>query len=475
MRKTSVNIIKRFSTLLVALTCLLTWQSPCQAITLKEEKELSREFMKVVHRYYDLIDDPIITAYVNQIGQKILQTMPQQPFAYKFHVIKEGVYNAFAIPAGYIFINSGLLLAMESEDELAGIFAHEISHVTSRHISQRIERSKKIDLASMAGLVAGIFLGTAVGSPEAAQALTYGSLAAGQTLTLAYSREDEAQADHVGLAYLNKAGYSAEGLLIILKKIRSKQWFGSNQIPTYVTTHPAVEERIAAIDSWMSTHTSDSRQVHSSKDLTRVQIRLRALYEDPDATIQLFETGLKSDPANADYVYGLGLCYTRKKRYKEAVTYLQEALTHNALDPVILSDLGKVYFLEGRPKDALPLLEGATSLNGLNIEGLFYLGRTYMTLGDYASAVDSLEKVLQKHESYTQAYYYLGEAYGKLDQSAEMHYYLGFYHYYRGDARTAHYHLIRAQREIKNPTKQQRIKQVLDSLKIEPEPNNQDE
>lgn len=428
--------------------------------------------MKVVHRYYNLIDDPVIQSYVNGIGQKIVQAMPPQPFDYQFHVIKENVYNAFAIPAGYIFINSGLLLAMTSEDELAGILAHEISHVVSRHISQRIERSKKIDLAAMAGLVAGIFLGAAAGSAEAAQALTYGSLAAGQTLALAYSREDEAQADHVGLAYLNKAGYSAEGLLIILKKIRSKQWFGSDQIPTYVTTHPAVEDRIATIDSWIATHPTDSRQIHASKTFTRMQYRLRALYEDADTSMTFFETELQKDPSNAELAYALGLSYGRKKRYQEAVIYLQKALTKNALDPIILSDLGKIYFLDGRHDDALPLLKGAASLSGLNIEGLFYLGRTYMAMGKFASAADSFEKVLRKQDNYTLAYYYLGETYGKLGQAPEMHYHLGLFHYYRGDERTAQYHLLRAQKQIKNPTKLEKINQILASIKNLPKQEN---
>lgn len=453
--------------------CLVTWQTPCQAISLKEEKQLSQEFMRVVHHYYKLIDDPLINEYINTIGQKILKQVPQQPFEYKFHVIKEDVYNAFAIPAGYIFINSGLLLAMESEDELAGILAHEISHVVCRHISQRIEKSKKIDLASLAGLVAGVFLGSATGNLEAAQALTFGSLAAGQTLALAYSREDESQADHFGLVYLNKAGYSAQGLLKSLKKIRAKQWFGSNQIPTYVMTHPAVEDRIVAIDSWMATHTEATPIVHTNKIFKRMQLRLRALYEDIESATVFFQSGLKSNPMDEEYAYGMGLTLARKKRYAEAAAYLQKALTRNALDPAILSDLGKVYFLDGRPKEALPLLKGATSLNGPNIEGWFYLGRTHITMGDYSAAASDFEKVLQKQGDYTPAYYYLGETYGKLGKKPEMHYYLGMFHFFKGEERTAIYHLMHAQKEILDPTKKETIKQVFEILKKSPKPEEQ--
>jgi len=197
-------------TVVLAALLICAWCTPATAISLKEEQQLASEFMKFIVQRYELINDPAIVRYINQIGNKILATMPPQPFTYHFYVIKEEAYNAFAIPAGHIFINSGLLAVMESEDELAGILAHEIAHIVSRHISQRIERSKKINLATMAGMVAGIFLGVATGDPAAAQALTIGAAAAGQTAALAYSREDETQADELGVQYIIDAGYNVQ-------------------------------------------------------------------------------------------------------------------------------------------------------------------------------------------------------------------------------------------------------------------------
>jgi predicted Zn-dependent protease len=154
---------------------------------------------------------------VNDVGQKVVAVLPPQPFKYRFYVIKEDGYNAFASPAGHIFVNSGLIEAMESEEELAGVIAHEIAHVSLRHISKKIERSKKIGMATLAGVVAGVLLGSG-GAAEAASAVTVGTLAAGQSVALAYSRDDEAEADQVGLEHLNRAGYSAQGLLTVLKK-----------------------------------------------------------------------------------------------------------------------------------------------------------------------------------------------------------------------------------------------------------------
>ncbi|MDA8141209.1 MAG: M48 family metalloprotease, partial [Desulfobacteraceae bacterium] len=428
--------------------CLIVWHQPAWAISLKEEKQLSQEFMRVINRYYKLIDDPVITAYVNEVGQRLLSQMPPQPFAYKFHVIDEDVYNAFAIPAGYIFVNSGLFLAMDREDELAGILAHEISHVVCRHISQRIERSKKIELATLAGMVAGIFLGVAGGGADASQALTLGSVAAGQSASLAFSREDETQADQFGLTYLYKAGYTADGLLEMLKKIRGKQWF--DQTPSYMMTHPAIEERISGIDSWMQSRGKESKKtlppLCTPEEFHRLQYRLRALYGDRDTTLQYFKSQLDQKPKDAGLAYGLGLTYNRLGNQPEAIEYLQKALAQNALDPMVLSDLGKAYFESGRLSDALRVLNGAVSLRGANTLGWFYLGRTQMELGDFAAAADAFEHTIQQQDDYAQAYYFLGQTQEKLGREPDTHYYLGLYYFLKGDDRNAHHHLVRAQK-----------------------------
>jgi len=250
-----MNYFKKYLAIIIAavISMQMIFPQSAFAITLGEEDEMSREFMRVVLRHFDVIRDPIISDYVNEIGNKILAVVPPQPFKYHFYVIKEDVYNAFSAPAGQIFINSGLIEAMESEDELAGILAHEISHSVCRHISQKIERSGKIGLATLAGVVAGILMGIG-GAGSAAGAVVMGSAAAGQSVSLAYSREDEAQADQLGMKFLTDAGYNADGLIVILKKIRARQWFDSKDIPTYLLTHPAVENRIAYIDSWIQTH-----------------------------------------------------------------------------------------------------------------------------------------------------------------------------------------------------------------------------
>jgi predicted Zn-dependent protease len=462
------NLLKTIG-LALCLAITLVWCGPAMAISIKEEEKLAREFMKVMGQRYELVSDPAIVRYVNEIGKKILAVMPVQPFNYRFYVIKEDVYNAFAIPAGQIFIHSGLLAAMESEDELAGIIGHEIAHVVNRHISKRIDRAKKIDLATMAGMVAGIFLGVASGDPSAAQVMTIGSAAAGQTASLAYSREDESQADQYGLQYIVKAGYDPHGLLSALRRIRSKQWFGSEQIPTYMMTHPAVEDRITSIDTWITMNPKQSPAGTSTsgdgKAFQHINTRLRALYGDSETTLDEFEKALALQPDDADLAYGYGLILARVDRRSEAVVYLKKALAKNMLDIDILVDLGRVYFQDGRYQDALTTLQGAlTSSTATDPEGLFYLGRTQLALGQFDRAADSLETLIADYPTYQQAYYFLGETYGKLERTGEAHYYLGLFYFNNREFQIARFHLQRAQKTLNDPVKLKAIEEHLQAI-----------
>ena len=465
----------RFAALTLCLICTVVWSSPAAAISIKEEDKLAREFMKYITGRYELITDPLITQYVNQVGQKLLSVMPPQPFNYHFYVIKEQVYNAFAIPAGHIFIHSGLLAAMQSEDELAGILGHEMAHVVCRHISQNIERSKKIDLATMAGMVAGIFLGAASGDPTAVQALTIGSAAAGQSASLAYSRENEDQADQLGLQFTTNAGYDPEGLLTTLKRIRSKQWFGSQQIPTYMQTHPATEERMVWIDSWITAHPDaiKKRKPVSSTAFKRINTRLKALYGDPNSALQEFQNALAQDPTDENMIYGYGLALAQVGKKAEAVEQLRRVQAKNALDPFILTDLGRIYFLAGRYDEALNTLEGAVSITAKNPEGLFYLGRSQMELGRLEKAGETFRTAIQMDKDYLQVYYFLGETDGRLNNMPDAHYYLGIYYFRKGQYRTARYHLTRARSMLQDPTKLEDVNQALDVMGPMPKDSGQ--
>jgi predicted Zn-dependent protease len=424
---------------------------------------MSKEFMELVRSQFPLIRDPIIVDYVNQVGSRILAAVPPQPFVYQFHVLHEDVYNAFATPAGHIFFNSGLFAALESEEELAGIIGHEIAHVVCRHISDRIESSKKIGMATLAGMVAGVLLG-AGGAGAAASAVSVGSVAAGQTATLAYSRQNEMQADQLGLEYLTQAGYSGEGLLTSLKKIRSKQWYGSEQVPTYLTTHPASEERMSYIDNWL--HQSSDRKVqkhHETGGFELAHTRLVALYTDEKAALSRFKSDLETSPDDPLANYGYALALTRVDQWHEAAEHMKRAIEGNAMASHMLQDLGKIYFHDGQYEKAMVALSAGSS--GKNPEGQLYLGRTQMELGRMAEAKDTFENLVRDNEGYTQAYYYLGESNGRLGDMFGAHYYLGRFYQQKGDLRNAGFHLNRALKLAIDDSQKQMVERQLEALK----------
>ena len=431
-------------------------------LTIQEEREMSSEFMAVVRAQFPLIEDPIINDYVNRVGKRILAAIPPQPFDYQFHVLREDVYNAFATPAGHIFFNSGLFAALDSEEELAGIIGHEIAHVVCRHISDRIESSKKIGMATLAGMVAGVLLG-AGGAGAAASAVTVGSVAAGQTAALAYSRDNEMQADQLGLEYLALAGYSGEGLLTSLKKIRSKQWYGSEQIPTYLTTHPASEARMSYIDNWLHQNRAAAVQTHGEVggfDLAHT--RLIALYTDEKLALKRFKTNLEASPESPLAHYGYALALTRVDQWHNAAVHMKRAIEGNAMTTSMLQDLGIIYFHDGQYEKAMEALSASSSEK--DPESKLYLGRTQMELGRMAEARDTFENLVRYNEGFTQAYYYLGESSGRLGDMFSAHYNLGRFYRQKGDLKNAGFHLNRALKLAVDDSQKQMVELQLKTL-----------
>ena len=432
------------------------------AITVQQEEELSREFLKVIDKHFELIDDPIIVNYLNNIGNKIIATLPPQPFKYQFYIIKQDDYNAFASPAGHIFFNSGLLMALENEEELAGIVAHEIAHVVSRHISRNIERSKKIGMLTLAGVAAGILLG-AGGAAEAANAVTVGSVAAGQSIALKYSREDESQADQLGLDCMARAGYHGKGLISVLNKLRSKQWFGENEIPSYLMTHPTSKERMAFIDTWLEQNEFAAPNI-DPYEFDRAHSWLIAMHGDESEAFKKFQEDVKKDSSNPLGHYGYGLVLARSGNRKDAVDHLKEALVHRVFDPYILKDLGRVYFLEGRYTEASNVLKGTANIAKNDPECLFYLGRAQMELGHLAEAATIFEDLVSLRPDYEQTFYYLGQTYGKMGKLGDAHYHLGIYYNKKKNFQNALFHLNRALEKTDDPSKKATIENMLEKI-----------
>jgi len=434
-------------------------------MSVEEEEELSKEFLKVTLSHYELVDDPLIVDYVNKVGQNIVAQLPSPPYRYHFYVIRQDVYNAFAGPGGHIFINSGLLEGLESEEDLAGLLAHEISHVACRHIADMVEKSKKTTLLTLAGIATGILMGVGGAAPAAASAVTVGSIAAGASASLAYSREHEMEADQIALKYLAKAGYSGEGLLRTLKKIRSRNWYGSGQIPVYLTTHPATEDRIAYISSSMEGMLALQTK-NDDPEFQCIQTRLTALYGEERIARRKFETAVKNQPDHYLSHYGYGLILTRTGDHNGAITHFRKALEIKPLDQKVIRELGRVHFLNGDYKEAYTMLKEAASPSRRDSEARFYLSRTMKELGKPEEAARELEALLENNPNYTPAYYHLGLIYGEQEKMGEAHYYLGLYYKKKGRLKNTMFHLRKAVQhldEMKDEMKKKRAEAILKS------------
>ena len=379
----------RKSVALTVFFCFMAHMVPCFGISIKEEQELGEQFMRMVRSRMPLVQDPGVTAYVNEIGKEIVRQIGPQPFEYHFYVIKEDTFNAFAGPGAHICVNSGLMVKMESESELAGILGHEIAHVTCRHISDKIQRSSKTSLISLAGMVAGIFLGIG-GLAEASQAVIMGTLSGVQSADLAYSREDEVQADFYGLEYLEKAGYSAGGLLTALKRIKAADYLGAD-FPVYLSTHPAVDDRIVFISSRLD-DPPKKPDVHTTISFKQAQTRLIAATEPRDTVLKKYRDDVAQNPEDPIANYGYGLALLNAGRYDQSTIHLEKAKSALPGDPFLTADLGKACSMDGKYEKAIAYFEAAN--RGFDApENHFYLGKCHMELG-HSKKAEAIFKAL---------------------------------------------------------------------------------
>jgi len=239
------NVIMRFSVaLLVFVFIFHSGGSTAFAISIEDERKMGQQFAISVQRMFPVVDDDFAVNYFSDLGHYLLRSLDSKPFPFNFYIINDPTLNAFAGPGGQVFFFTGIIDVMDSVDELAAVLSHEIAHVTARHISKRMEQSKKINLATMAGILAGILIGGAAAAP-----IMTGSMAAAQQAQLSYSREDERQADQLGFKYSSAGGFDPLEMIQTLKKIRRAQIIGTDSIPPYLLTHPGGPERMSNFET----------------------------------------------------------------------------------------------------------------------------------------------------------------------------------------------------------------------------------
>ncbi len=240
-------------------------------LTVERERELTADVARQIREQFPLVHDPILLAYLNELGQEIVATTEPQPFIYRFVLVDDDALNAFTIGGGHVYVHYGVLAQAGNVSELAGVLAHEIAHVRRRHIARRNEGQGVATLITMATLAAAVLAG---GDPSVIM------LGAGVNvaLQLRNSRSAEAEADREAIAYMVRAGYDPDGLRRFFQRLLTA-YPDTADVPAYLYTHPAVKERVAAVRVEMERTDAPRDLRRDDPRLARMQARLAQVLE----------------------------------------------------------------------------------------------------------------------------------------------------------------------------------------------------
>jgi len=421
MRKLIQNQYIYFATLFL----LIIFQaSICFAeFTIDDEKKLGKEFYDKLEKNNFLLENKRLNNYINQIGNLILAQSKKSPFEFHFSIVNSNAINAFATPGGYIYINKGLINIAENEGELAGVIAHEIGHAHARHVASIIEKSQKLNIATLAAIIAGAFLG---GGGEATAAIAAFAVAGSSTMTLKYMREHEEEADRLAITYLTSAGYYP-GAMVDFLKIMKQHEFISKTMPSYLMTHPGTDQRIFYLDSLILTSYRQTGAKNIVGNLKRMQTLISLDEVDLDARQRQLKETLSKNPRNVDVLYALALAEDKLGQTSLALEHFQKALSLSPQDDDILKNIGLIYLKMGKADLALTYLQRAADSDTNNDEIILALGKTYFAQSNFQKALESFLKLENTQLNDVDMNYHIAMAYGKLNNRGESHYYFGLY------------------------------------------------
>ncbi|SKA68392.1 beta-barrel assembly-enhancing protease [Desulfobaculum bizertense] len=437
--------------------------------TVKQEKELGEKYNTLMRARLPIIEDPEITRYIRGIVDDIAVHVPKLAFTLKTSVVLNHNINAFAAPAGYVYVFTGLITNFDHEAELAGVIAHELAHVSHRHLAARIKKQQITQLGMLAGMLAGMFMGMAAGgdnASEAGEAMIYGSFAAGTQTMLNYSRVDEREADRSGMQYLVAAGYNPKGMVSAFQKIKKKAWLaGAGNLPKYLSTHPAVEERITYLDrSIQKMDPAVQKRPMDDTKFRRIKALIMARFLDPQIALDAFSKDVQHEEQGlADM--GRGIVYARENKISEAKAAFEKAVKKAPNDPLILREAGRFHYLKGDQDLAVKYLQKAVILNGDDLFALFYFARLLDDKGESKQAIQYFERILRTLPEDSEVHYYLGRTLGKSGQLFEGYTQLAYSAIYGLNKKKAKMHLKKVESLAKTDAQKEELKKLKELYK----------
>jgi predicted Zn-dependent protease len=298
-----------------------------------QERRLGESIMREVRADRSYYDDAEATDYISGLGNRMVSRGADTRQDFGFFLIRDQQINAFALPGGFIGVNTGLILAAQSESELAGVMAHEIAHVTQRHIARMIAQQKQSQILSIAALAVAI-LAARASSDAAMAAGAFGQAGLAQS-QLNFTRDNEREADRVGFQILDRAGYDPHAMAVFFERLQRATRLYEGGAPSYLRTHPLNYERIADIQS--RAQSLPYRQVPDSLEFQLIRAKLKASFDAPREALAFFEESLSERKFLSEEAsrYGMVVSLLRDNNLARARKELQTLRNLGRASPVI--------------------------------------------------------------------------------------------------------------------------------------------
>jgi len=357
---------------------------------------------------------------------------------------------------------------MEDEDQLASILSHEIAHVEARHISRRIEESRIINIAAIAGVLAALFLG---GGGNASSALAIGTLAGAQTLQLQYSRDNEEEADRLGYGYYRSAGYHPQDMVTIMANLSRSRLQSTSRVPSYLSSHPALGDRVHYLQQLVDKDPGGKKktsQTSSQGDFLLMKAVLISDYLDPHIAREKLLAMARNKDLEAVANFGLARLELRQNQAEKALNQFRQVVIQYPNSPMVLGSMGVAYFQMGRLEEARRVLNSALTVGARNVSIHFRLAMVLKDMGRTDEALEHLYQAERLAPMIPEINYELGVVLGQKNELGLAHYYLGSYYRQRKDVKTAMFHYEKARPLLAGvPAKRSEVDEALRELKGE--------
>ncbi len=427
--KSWIALLALVSTLAVGANAaeLPDFGSPADAALSKSrEAQIGRSVMLQLRNAGVVVDDPFLSEYLTTLGSQLATHANDGEFNFNFFVVRDERINAFALPGGYIGVNSGLVLASESESELAGVLAHEISHVTQRHIARAAFDNQRNSIMSMAAMLAALVLGAASDmSSDAMQGVVTASQALAAQRQINFTRANEHEADRVGIALLSHAGFDPHGMSSFFEKLARRYGGSSQYVPELLQTHPVTSERIAEARDRARQLPATSHTSSLTYALTKS--RLVALNAaTPEQAFAAFRD--KAESNAPEDRYGLALASMRMSLYDNAEALFRNLIRDYPNTMAFRVGQAEAMAASGATEAALGLYADAVKLFPRNVPLTISYAETLIEAGKPAEAHKLLLDLLNNVPATAPQLRLIARAANAEGDVANAYFYMSYYY-----------------------------------------------